>query len=223
MKRSIPLVLISLCFLNHSFGAQAQRSQQHQEDKTMRIKAPSIAVARMGSLNPTSPFRSTFTLTPTQGGQEEKVLRSICKRIFLIKDDKVVVPDLSDCNEDIFFAIAKIGGVDRVVSVVSQSGTILRPNLLRGVQMSGVTFKNVKFLSYSLKGNNIDKNDGRRLTGVEVSCYYLMNSPGEWAIVVKIDDAYWSGYVDLNKEPFDISSPIDKQKQSQLKAGDQFK
>lgn len=168
---------------------------------------------------PTLTPRPTATLSPlptiSDTDREDYGLLSICERMFAVMDDQVLVPDLSDCYEQLLLAVFDTG---LTVPVSSSGGMIWLPD---GTQ--GVLFPGIKFRRYSLTDNAIDKTSGRDWGVGEMHLYHYDNRPNEWVVVISIGTAGdWSGYIDLGKSPFDFERPVNEQEQSPLQAGNQF-
>ena len=137
-----------------------------------------------------------------------------CERIFIISGNQVLVPYLSDCNHQLL--VSSING--NINGIVSGTGDLA---FLPSNGMLAAVFQEIRFASYTINGNIIDKASERYWGKGEVWISY--STPDTQIVIVKLDSASeWSGYVDLSKPGFDLETPVDQQQQPPLQEGNQF-
>jgi len=164
-------------------------------------------------IQPTS--TTTFSAQPeiSDADRENYGLLRMCERVFIAIDNRVLVPLLSDCYHQLL--LSEING--NMLGVISPSGELGR--LQNG--MLAAVFMEIRFISYSLSGNTIQKDNGNYWGTGEV--WISSNAPDKWVVIVKLASAGdWSGYVDLAKPAFDLKKPINQQMQLPLQEGNQF-
>lgn len=137
-----------------------------------------------------------------------------CERIFIVSENQVLIPYLSDCNHELW--VSSING--NINGIVSGSVDLA---FLPSNGMIAAIFREIDFASYTIIGNTIDIDSERYWGKGEVWISY--SAPTSHIVIVKLDSAgEWSGYVDLSKPGINLETAVDQQEQPPLQAGNQF-
>lgn len=141
-------------------------------------------------------------------------LLQACERTYIVYENQVIVPYLSECNHQLL--VSSIHG--NINGIVSGTGDLA---FLPSNGMLAAVFQGIRFASYTLDGGAIDKNSKRYWGTGEVWISY--DTPYRHIVIVKLDSAgVWSGFIVPSKPGLDLDTPLDRQKQLPLQEGNQF-
>ncbi|PKO14469.1 MAG: hypothetical protein CVU39_14540 [Chloroflexi bacterium HGW-Chloroflexi-10] len=186
---------------------QTQRDATLLPTATVLASTPTQILAVPTAELPTQPAISE-TNQPGNGLLQE------CERIFIISENQVLVPYLSDCNHELWISSIN-GNVNGIISGSADLAFIPSNGMLAAV------FREIRFASYTISGTTIDKDSERYWGKGEVWISY--STPNTQIVIVKLDSAgEWSGYVDLLKPGIHLETAVDQQEQPPLQEGNQF-
>ena len=149
----------------------------------------------------------------TDTDRETNALLKTCERTFIVTADHVLVPFLSDCYHQLMLSSMN-GNVIGLVSPTGQLG-MLKTGML------GAVFMEVRFISYPLSGDSVQKDSG--ISGVTAMVMVSYSTPDELVVVVTLPSGEtWSGLVNTTKSAFNPSQPVSQQAQFPLSEGNQY-